>query len=216
MDLKEFEYKKLLKDVRYWKEEYELKKDMAFSIENMFNSALEEFLDKNPAIKSKWDTFMGKKTKQIEEMLKQKYSDAEAKAEDESINAPEEEFQFVEKKELTPKEKEIKRIYREIVKLTHPDKLHNHADADKEKRLRIYKEATSYYQQSDLSNIIYCADELGIKYDISIIDVEIIKKDIEIFKQKAMMYEKSIYWKWYNEDKNETMLNTFLNQQMTF
>ncbi|MFM2395353.1 MAG: hypothetical protein RLZZ546_3336, partial [Bacteroidota bacterium] len=79
-----------------------------------------------------------------------------------------------------------------------------------------YKEATVYYRNSDLSNIIYYADELGIKYDISIIDVEIIKKDIEIFKQKANMYENSIYWKWYNENKNESLLNIFLNQQMSF
>jgi hypothetical protein len=217
MDLKEFEYKKLLKDVKYWKEEYELKKDMIFSIENMFNNALLEFLEKNPSIKSKWDDFLGKKAKQIEDMLKQKYSEVETKVNSEPISdIPEEKIEFTERKELSPKEKEIKRIYREIVKLTHPDKLYNHTEADKEKRLKIYKEATVYYRNSDLSNIIYYADELGIKYDISIIDVEIIKKDIEIFKQKANMYENSIYWKWYNENKNESLLNIFLNQQMSF
>ncbi len=215
MDLKEYEYKRNLKEVRYWKEEYELKKNMAYSIESMFNNALEEFLDKNPQIKTKWDSFMEKKSKQIDTLLKQKYSDIETKIPDLEEENTEEPF-IKTIKELTPKQIELKRIYREIVKLTHPDKLHNHAEIDKEKRLRIYKEVTVYYQNSDLSNMIYCADELGIKYDISIIDIEIIKKDIELFKQKAMMYEKSIYWKWYNDDKNESMINTFLNQQMSF
>lgn len=215
MNLNDYEYKRLLKDVRYWKEEYELKKDMAFSIENMFNNALEEFLGKNPTIKSKWDAFMFNKTKQIEELLKEKYSDKST--EHEPIKEEIDEIVFTETtKELTPKEIEIKRIYREIVKMTHPDKLLNHAEADKEKRLKIYKESTIYYDKKDLSNIIYCADELGLKYDMSLIDIELIKKDVELFKQKAMMYEMSIYWKWYNDGKNEVVLNNFLTQQMTF
>ncbi len=213
MDLKEFEYKKLLKDVRYWKEEYELKKDMAYSIENMFNNALDEFLNKNPQIKLKWDSFMGKKTKQIETIIKQKFSDTEHKVEqEEPIEYVFEETAPV----LTPKEIELKRVYREIVKLTHPDKLRNHSDGDKERRLKIYNDSTIYYENKDLSNIVYCADELSIKCDLTLIDTELIKKDIELFKQKAMMYEKSIYWKWYNDGKNETVLNTFLSQQMTF
>ena len=151
MDLKDFEYRKNIKDVRYWKEEYELKKEMIFSIENMFNNALEEFLNKNPQIKNKWDVFMSKKSKQIEEIIKQKFIEPE----------PVEEFkeEVIEetyvKKELTPKEIELKRIYREIVKLTHPDKISSYNETDKERRLKIYKESILYYDTNDLSNIIY-------------------------------------------------------------
>jgi hypothetical protein len=211
MDLKDFEYRKNIKDVRYWKEEYELKKEMIFSIENMFNTALEEFLNKNPQIKNKWDSFMSKKSKQIEEIIKQKFTEPTISEEPENI----EEIIFS-KKESSPKEIELKRIYREIVKSTHPDKLSNYSDTDKERRLKIYKEAITYYETSDLSNIIYCADELGIRYDIALLDIEIIKKDIEIYKQKTMMYEKSVYWKWYNDGKDEALLNNFLSQQMLF
>jgi hypothetical protein len=214
MDLKEFEFKRILKDVRYWKEEYELKKDMAYSLETMFNDALEEFLIKNPLIKEKWDAFIENKSKQIEKLIKQKYDTSEKES------APEEtEIEFTlepeEKKEPTPKQIELKRLYREIVKLTHPDKLHNHSDGDKERRIKLYKDSTVYYNNEDLSNLIYCADELGLKYDTSLIDIDIVKKDIELFKQKAIMYEKSVYWKWYNE-KDETILTTFLSQQMSF
>lgn len=208
--LEELQYKELIRTCRYWKDEYELKKLMAISIEAMFNNALEEFLEKNPDIKDKWEKFIETKSKQLDVFFKEKFTENNIEE-----NKPITKFsQILETSVLTPKQKELKRIYREIVKLTHPDKMLNHSENDKERRLVIYQESKEFYKNNDLSNIIYCADELGIKYDISLVDLEIIKKDIDIFKQKTMMYEKATYWKWYNDNKDESIINNFVKQQM--
>ena len=209
MDLKNLEFRKNIKEARFYKEDYELKKDLIHSIEHMFNNALEEFLNNNPEIKNEWDSFMNKKSKQIEKLIKEKYSDISPEVKEDLMK---EEI----KKELTPKEIELKRIYREIVKISHPDKISNYADSDKEKRLKIYKECTQYYKNNDLSNLIYCADELNINYDTTLLDIDVIKKDIESYKLQSSMFENSVYWKWYRDGKDESLLNNFLSQQMLF
>lgn len=223
MDLKELEYKEIIRTCRYWKEEYELKKDMVLLIETMFNSELKNFLEKNPSIKSQWESVMKKKNEYIENLIKQNIDNSNNKNEEsaklnfdepENLNTDIVIEENIEEKIPTPLEIEVKRLYREIVKLTHPDKLFNKSNSEKEKKIKIYKEATKYYQINDISNIIYCADELGIRYNSDIIEVDILKKDIEKFKQNVETYENSLLWKWYKENKNEEILKIYLNKQI--
>ena len=61
------------------------------------------------------------------------------------------------KKEKSPK---VKKIYREIVKKTHPDK-------DKtEKYIDLYKEATSAYEKNDIVALIFICSKLDIEIDL--------------------------------------------------
>ncbi len=210
MDLKELEYKKVLKDVKYWKEEYELKKSIFESIENLFNKEVSSFLEKNPSLKEKWNYYMDKKIQEIENIVKKNIQDDIKKLSelelDSDINSDSESDDI-----KVEKNKDLKKIYREIAKLSHPDKI-SEDDLEKNRKIEIYKKATEYYDSDNISELIYLANELNIKYDYTNIEIDIFKKDIESFKQQSMSFENTLYWKWYYDNKNESLISQYLSQ----
>jgi len=217
MDLKDYEYKKILKDVRYRRDDYELKKDMSSSLENLFNDALEEFLNKNNELKKEWSAFLNIKTKKLDQAIQTKIEELYSKVDNIDDIDNIEPIDDIHNKELTPEEVEMKRIYRDIVKKTHPDKLNSDAkytEKEKEKRIELYKKASVYYDKKDFVNMMYCADELDINYNATFLNIETLKKDIDVYKDKSDMCEKSIYWKWYKDGKTETSLKDLINKMM--
>jgi hypothetical protein len=212
MELKHLEYKKLFKDIKYWKEEYELKKDMFSTIENLFNTEVTNFLNKNPFIKNKWDYFNEQKMKEIENIIEKNVDIDDVNIKKQSkinINDATNEFEIDDEKN-----KEIKKIYRDIVKLTHPDKLiNNHIDIDERNiKENLYKNATSYYKNNNLLELLYCANELNIDIDFNLIKIDELKKDINKLKQESISFENTIYWKWYYNNMTETIILQYLQQ----
>lgn len=203
--LLDLEYKLLLKKSSHYKDEYESLRDIISNIETIFNNSIDEYLIQNNSIKEQWEYFNKQKNSSIEEYLTIENNKEKI-----------EEFDIVPIKKIAPN-KETKKIYRDIVKLTHPDKINIHySKKEKDYLINIYREATLCYDNNNINDLILYAFQLSLKIDNSLIDKNLILKDIENYKQKIEMYENSIFWKWYNSDeiKKETILNDFLLKQM--
>ena len=193
MNIEKQEYKVLLKKIKNLREEYNDFKDLCSNIESIFNSELDKMLIETNN-KEKWDYFQSEKYNNLKDVKK------ETILKEESVKIE--------------KDKDVKKIYREIVKYTHPDKLTNDiSNKEKEFLIDIYKKITDSNNIIDMA--IY-AITLDINIDYTTIDKQKLESEIKSLKHKIAMFENSIYYKWYNSDKKEkeAILNDFLLKQM--
>lgn len=199
MNLKNLEIKKLVNDIKYWKIEVSLKNDMSKQIEIEFNNSLNSFLENNLQIKKRWNSFLDQKEKLVAELLKQQNDDNNIIVKDKVDNSI-----------------KMKKLYRNLVKILHPDKLLTDNEKDKFEKEELYKKLTQCYEQGDIINLIYYADELKIEIELTNTDIEKLNKEIQLLKSKSFMIEKSFHWQWYIENKNEDMLSSYLFEQISF
>lgn len=163
MDLENLEIDKAIRDIKYWTEELEYKKILNSKIEKSFNDAVDSYINKNENLKTMLD----------------------------NEKCPNVEFIKIEKENT--KDSNIKKLYREIVKKSHPDKKDNMSD--------YFVKATISYENEDYLSILMIANDLDIdiKKDL---DIEKVEKEIRNIKDKTEVIEKSIHWKWYKNGKD--------------
>ena len=108
----------------------------------------------------------------------------------ESVSDEESEMVIVEK----IVDEKLRKIYRNIAKKTHPDKISDVRLND------IYIMASKMYDTNDVMGIYSICDQLGIPYDLSIEDGEILKSQISMMKERVGFMESTFTWKWYHTD----------------
>lgn len=123
----------------------------------------------------------------------------------------------IENLEITKKDiflnENTKKIYREIVLITHPDKLE---DNDKRNEyLNYYRDATDAKNKNNISLLLIIADELNINCEEYLNDENIIniKDNINIIKSQLLHIEQMNIWKWYhteNEKLKDILLKNFV------
>lgn len=86
----------------------------------------------------------------------------------------------------------IKKMFREIVKLTHPDKTVNSNMVD------LYVSAKEAYDNNDYLQICFIANKLNIEIIIDDSDINFITDLIELKKTEIESIEKSWMWVWLN------------------
>jgi len=195
--LKQLEVKKLIKELDFLSSDFDYKNELIFEADNNFIKNVNEFLENNIEIKKIFDRKINERLDKI--ILDKSYDDNKELPE---IKENEEIF--------IKKDEKIKKIYREIVKKTHPDKV------DDKKLNDIYIKASSYYEENDIIQIYSLCNELNIEYDLNESDTDLIKNKIENIKQRIKFIESTTTWKWYyTEDdglKNEIVLNYIRSQ----
>lgn len=92
--------------------------------------------------------------------------------------------------------KKVKKLYREIVKVAHPDK------TDSEEHLSFYIDAKKAYAEFNLIQLYSICESLKIPYSVEIEDKDIFKEKIDIKKDKLKKIEYSFIWL-YAEAKTE-------------
>lgn len=193
MNIEIQEYKLLLKKVKNLREEYNDLKNLCSNIESVFNSELDKMLVETNN-KEKWDYYQTEKYNNLNDVK----IDTITKVESVKIE----------------KDKDVKKIYREIVKYTHPDKLSNNiSDKEKDFLIDIYKKIT---ESNNIIDMAIYALTLNIDMDYTTIDKQKVLSEIKSLKYKILMFENSIYYKWFNSDKKEkeVILNDFLEKQL--
>jgi hypothetical protein len=206
--LKVLQIRKLLKELDFIETDFEYTTEVVGEADSSFMRSINEFLEKNPDIKEVYDK---KITESINNSIKDKIEksenseildDLEDKQEkvvddvDDSDN-----LNGQKKEEVSPK---VKRLYREIVKQTHPDKI-------KDKDLNdIYIKATDFYNNNDKVGIYKICTELGIDYVMDEDDESIISYKIESIRKKIDFLESTFTWKWFNtkdeEERNKILM----------
>jgi hypothetical protein len=192
--VKSLELKRLLKELEFIELDFEYRNEVISEADTEFINSINSFLIEHPDLKEIYDN---KITDKINESIKKK----EEESIDESIEI-EDLDENVEDKKYNSK---IKKLYREIVKVTHPDIIKNNKLND------LYIKATNYYDESNPIGIYAICNELDIPYEITNDDVEVIMSQIEGYKSKIKFLESTYTWKWYNcEDemeKNQILIN---------
>jgi hypothetical protein len=188
--LQELEMKRIMKELDFYESDYEYKNEIVMQAEIQFIKNVNDFLSQNPELKALFDE---KVQKRLEDNIKKKSEEEEQQLEN---NSEEEEKE--ETKSISPK---MKKLYREIVKKTHPDKI-------KDKKLNeIYIKATKYYNDGDLLYIYKICSDLHIYYEIDIEDNDFLKDKIVSFKDKINFIQATYTWKWnFTETESEKNL----------
>lgn len=180
--LHQLEVRRLLKELDYIKSDFDYKNEIVFEADNSFMRSLNEFLEKNIVLKEMFDKKINRK---IDEMIRERSVEDVIESIADSV---------VEK----VVDEKIKKIYRGIVKKTHPDKISDSRLND------IYIMASKMYESNDVMGIYSICDQIGIPYELSIEDGDILKSQISMMKERVSFMESTFTWKWYHtEDEKE-------------
>lgn len=104
---------------------------------------------------------------------------------------------LLDNKEKSKKSSKVKKLYREIVKKTHPDKTKSNDHID------LYNDATSAYEENDLISLYFIASELDIDVELEEEDIININEKINHKRKELHNIELSYLWLWYNAKTQE-------------
>jgi len=199
--VKSLEVKKLLKELEFIESDFEYRNEIISEADSNFINSINEFLQNHPELKEIYDN---KVTEKINQTIEKTQKEIDEKLIEDELYDKVEEDSSTDKKEDQNISK-IKKLYREIVKLTHPDKV-------KIKKLNdLYLKSTEYYDNRDLIGIYAVCNELNIPYEITDDDIKIILEQINSFKNKINFLESTYTWKWFNcvdeLEKNQILIN---------
>lgn len=192
----QLEIRKLLKELDYVKSDYEYKNEIVFEADNSFMRTLNDFLDKNFVLKEMFDNKVNGK---IDTIIKPKPSIEE-----------DSEVYLIDKIDKVV-DKNLKKIYRSIVKKTHPDKITDF-------RLNnLYIIASDMYDSNDIIGIYSICDQLEIPYELNVEELETLKSRISMMKDRVSFMESTFTWKWYhtdNENEKSKILIEYLKSKI--
>jgi hypothetical protein len=189
--IKLLEIKKLFKELDYIQSDLEYRSEMISDADTNFLNDLNIFLDKYPDLKELYESKINNVMNSFiaSESCEEKQEDS-----------------FDEQKKLRDdKSPKVKKLYREIAKITHPDK------SDVKSHNDIYIKATEYYDMNDKIGIYKIATELDIDYDIEYEENIEIQTRIDELKNRITFLESTFTYQWIIIDdeiqKNEIMIN---------
>lgn len=188
MNLEVLQKRKLLKKLDYIKSEYDYIKEIVNINDLLFNQAIDVILDENIELKEIYQNEFMK----FEELIKGEYENIQNDSPD-----------------IIDKSPEIKKIYRDIVKKTHPDK------TDDPLLSSMYIDATESYKVNDISDLYSICDKLNIDFNLSKDDIDQLNNQIEDFIDKIDFLKSTYTWKWYestDDKKNEILLDFLKNK----
>lgn len=98
---------------------------------------------------------------------------------------------------------EIKNLYREIVKSTHPDKTKDLSESEIEDRKELYYEAVKGKRDGDFWGIFKAAIELDVSLDsLSFSYIQELEQAIQGLEVKINKIQEDLMYKWYYCDKD--------------
>ena len=142
-----------------------------------------------------------------EEFLKETFTEDKTNNQN-TDNTPKKEEVKIKSEEISKETKDkIKKIYREIVKQTHPDKV------DSEVLNNYYLDATRAYELNDVLELYIICEKLDIDVKISELELELFDKLIEIKRNEIKRIEDSFIWVWINaktEEQKQDIVDRFI------
>jgi hypothetical protein len=191
--IKLLEIKKLFKELDYVQSDFEYRSEIISEADTNFLNGVNSFLDDHPELKELYESKVNERVNQ--------FIHTESYEPIEQTEDGYEELEIV----LDDKSPKVKKLYREIVKITHPDK------SDKKSHSDIYIKATEYYDMNDKISLYKICSELDIDYDIEYEDNIEIQRRIDELKGRITFLESTFTYQWIRIDdelqKNEMMIN---------
>lgn len=204
--LKSLEIKKLLKELEFTESDFEYRNLAVSEADSLFINSINDFLGQHPELKKIYDDKITEKINKTIEKIQKKSNDETENSENKNVQ---DDIPSIEEEQKNDEDKanisQIKKLYREIVKLTHPDKVKSN------KHNELYIKSSKYYESGNKIGIYSICNELDIEYEIEEDDVILISEQISSLKNKINFIESTFAWQWYNcEDemlKSQILLN---------
>lgn len=199
MSVSKLELRKLLLDLNYWKSEVELKKDIIDEIDIVFKQSIDDYLQENEEIRKSYEKIKNIKDTKIQSLIDKNST---------SIKKDE-------KKVTKIKNPLLRRVYRDVVKLTHPDKMDESvSERERKKREKIYVQVTESYKSNNLTDVLQYAYNLDIDFKLDDDNLKIVKESVKNYQNQSSFLENTISYKWYYSDernRNKIILNFIKN-----
>ncbi len=211
--IKQLEIKKLLRELDFIESDFIYKNELVQEADNSFIRSVNDLLIKHPDLK---DIFDKKINSKIENVFKKRQeiikgiteSDEKEISLDEFIDEIVDQTSFI---EVEIEVSKIKKLYREIVKRTHPDKVSN------KKLNELYLKSTFFYEANDIAGIYSICDELDLDYEVDEKDNKMIVDKINSLKSRITFMESTITWKWFHsedEKEKEQLVLRYIENQL--
>jgi hypothetical protein len=205
--LKQLEIKKLMKELDFIESDFNYKNEIVQEADDSFIKSVNTLLEQHPQLK---DVFDKKINSKIENIFQERSEEIKEKIElEENIN---ESFE-IEEEVIVRKvvDKKVRKLYREIAKLTHPDIVSN------KKLNELYLKATQFYNNNDITGTYSICDELDIDYEPEESDSQVISEKIVSLKNRIGFMESTLTWVWYHsedEKEKEQMILRYIKNQL--
>ncbi len=184
--LKNLELQRLIKELQFVESDYEYQSEILRQSDKYFFESVDNLLENYPDLKKVWN----EKNSQTVEFVPE--------------NVVVENIQVKSKVD-----NKVKKIYREIVKSTHPDKIKN------SKLNELYLGATFAYESNDIVTLIKVSSELLIDLKFDDKELESIKERISQIREQIQFLESTYTFKWLKSsdvDKNKVILSFIQNR----
>ncbi len=205
LDIKKLEINRLFKEFEYVKSDYEYKSEIIREADVEFLKSIDTILNKSEELKS---IYRDKVDIKIKDKIEKRTQDIHIEESD--AGGFEIEISIEENNHQTDiRPNKIKTLYRQIAKITHPDKV------EQERLNTLYIEASKFYNENDIIGIYKICDELSIPYEVEDDDLTLVKENISMLKDRISFLESTFTWKWFNENsdnKNEIVLKYIRSQ----
>jgi len=178
--LKYLEFQKLMKELQFVESDFQYQSEVMRVSDIEFFKSVDTILNQFP---------------QLKEIYNQKQDDQLKKIINNQINESFEVKDVVESPKLELPE--AKKLYRDIAKVTHPDKIQNH------KLNELYLEATEAYESNDLVTLYKVCTELKIDFELPEDFISKIKTKIDSYRQQVSYFENTYTYKWINSTDTE-------------
>jgi hypothetical protein len=178
-NLKYLELQRLFKELQFVESDYLYQSEIIKQTDKIFLESVDYILEKYPDLKTLWLEKTQKKQNEIAQDL------------------IEDVVETIEVGNKPINSSNLKQIYREIVKSTHPDKVKNL------KLNELYIEATQAYESNDVVTLYKVCSELLIDFDFDQDEINKIKERIENYKNQIGFLESTYTFKWLKSDDSE-------------
>jgi hypothetical protein len=184
--LKNLELQRLVKELQFVESDYEYQSEILRQTDRYFFESVDILLENFPDLKKVWNEKNSQTVGFVPENV------------------------VVDNVQVRSKvDNKVKKIYREIVKSTHPDKIKN------SKLNELYLEATFAYESNDIVTLIKVSSELLIDLNFDDKELESIKERINQIREQIQFLESTYTFKWLKSsdvDKNKVILSFIQNR----
>ena len=201
--------KKLIKELDYIETDFEWRTELVNEADSEFIRSINSFLNQNPELKEIYDN---KINESLERSIKNKIKEdveferckQERMGEDDNNFSEEGEIKIKKEEDRINIHPRVKKLYREIVKKTHPDIVNDKELND------LYIKATHYHENNDKIGIYKVCSEVGIQFEIDLKDSLFIEEKIREYKKRINFLESTFAWKWFNTEEESEKNNIIL------
>ena len=197
---------------------FQLKKAELFEMEITLDDAIEDFNDRFET--GRRNEIVEPEPKEEELSESQEIVEAEEEEEEEFEPEPEENItpEVPDSDEVFGKDKDLKELFKKIALKTHPDKLRNLDEEEREYRISLYKDAANAVKKGDGATLLEIAYELSVVFNIDADkEVKWLNKKIQNLEHKMMEIKQTAEWIWYHSDGlNRDIVEKMVTDQLGF